>query len=89
MKKIIKTFTFWFIILDIVIIILNLLTLDDMNILMIGLNPILNLLSGSAFRVDIADVPYLWHILSFVTMTIYGLVLDGIKYLIRISKAKD
>lgn len=59
-----------------------------MNILMIGLNPILNLLSGSAYRADIADVPYLWHILSFVTMTIYGLVLDGIKYLIKISKAK-
>lgn len=86
MKKIIKSFTFWFVILGVAVVILNILNLDDMNILMIGLNPILNLLSSS--RLDIAAIPYLWHILSLLTMTAYGLALDGIRYLIRVSKSK-
>ena len=35
MKKIIKSFTFWFIILGVAVVTLNILNLDDMNILMI------------------------------------------------------
>lgn len=88
MKKIIKSFTFWFVILGVAIIIFNLLKFDDMNIIMIGLNPILNLLSSSELCEDIASIPYLWHILSFVTMTAYGLALDGIKHLIKTTKHK-
>lgn len=86
MKKIIKSFTFWFVILGVAVVTLNILNLDDMNILMIGLNPILNLLSSS--RLDIAAIPYLWHILSLLTMAAYGLALDGIKHLIKIAKNK-
>jgi len=76
MKKYIKTFNFWFVVLGVAVVIFNLLNFDDMNIIMIGLNPILNLLSSSSFSDVIADIPYMWHILSLVTMTIYGIVLD-------------
>ncbi len=86
MKKIIKSFTFWFALLGVIVVILNILKLDDMNILMIGLNPILNLLSSS--DADISAIPYLWHILSLVTMVAYGLALDGAKYLIKVLKNK-
>lgn len=82
MKKIIKTFTFWFVVIGVTVVVLNILKLDDMNILMIGLNPILNLLSSSS--IDISAIPYLWHILSLVTMVAYGLALDGTKYLIKV-----
>lgn len=88
MKKVVKSFTFWFIVFGVAVVILNILNLDDMNILMIGLNPILNLLSGSEICTNIAAIPCLWHILSLVTMATYGLVLDGIKYLIRVAKNK-
>ena len=86
MKKIIKTFTFWFVVIGVAVVVLNILKLDDMNILMIGLNPILNLLSSS--DADISAIPYLWHILSLVTMVAYGLALDGAKYLIKVLKNK-
>ena len=86
MKKIIKSFTFWFAILGVAVVVFNLLNYDDMNIIMIGLNPILNLLSSSAIRSDIAAIPYLWHVLSLATMAAYGLVLDGIKFVIRKAK---
>ena len=86
MKKVIKAFTFWFAILGVIVVLLNILKLDDMNIIMIGLNPILNILSSSS--INISAIPYLWHILSLVTMVAYGLVLDGIKYLLRDMKNK-
>ena len=86
MKKIIKSFTFWFALLGVIVVILNILKLDDMNILMIGLNPLLNLLSSS--DADISAIPYLWHILSLVTMVAYGLALGGAKYLIKVLKNK-
>ena len=88
MKKVMKSFTFWFIILGVVVAIFNILKFDDMNILMIGLNPILNLLSSSEICANIAAIPYLWHILSLVTMAVYGLALDGIKYLIKPEERK-
>ena len=79
MKKVIKSFTFWFVLLGIAVVTFNLLNYDDMNIIMIGLNPILNMLSSSSLCSTIADIPYLWHILSLVTMTLYGLVLDALR----------
>ena len=86
MKKMIKTFTFWFIILGIAIVVFNLLNYDDMNIIMIGLNPILNLLSSSSLCSTIADIPYLWHVLSLITMAMYGLMLDALKSLSKKNK---
>ena len=79
MKRIFKTFTFWFTTISIASIIFNLANLDDMNIVLIGLNPILNMFSSSDVCCDIINAfPYMWHILSFITMTGYGLLLDFI-----------
>ena len=86
MKKIAKSFTFWFVIVGIVGIVLNLVGADDIR-LFVGLNPILNVLSSSkTCREYINTIPYLWHILSIITMAGYGLVLDGVKALIKKNK---
>ena len=88
MKKLVKSFTFWFVIVGIVGIVLNLVGADDIR-LFIGLNPILNVLSSSGTCRDfINTIPYLWHILSIITMAGYGLILDGLKALIKKGKSK-
>ena len=80
MKKFYKTFTFYFILLSIMIVILNILKKDDMNILLIGLNPILNLLDDSKIFCDLMNSNnYLWYISNILTNTFYGLILDFIK----------
>lgn len=80
MKKIYKTFTFYFVIIGIIIVMLNILGQDDMNILMIGLNPLLNLLDNNKAICDVMNSSrYLWHIASIVTNILYGLILDFIK----------
>ena len=53
--------------------------MDDIN-LFIGFNPILNAFSSSKTCRDVINsVPYLWHILSIVTMAVYGLLIDLIR----------
>ena len=62
MKKvnIIKTFTFWFVVVAIVGVILNLTGIDDIG-LFIGFNPLLNFFSSTKSARDaINAVPYLW-----------------------------
>lgn len=85
MKKIIKSFTFWFAIIGIIGIVLNLIGIDNIN-LFIGFNPILNILSSSEICNAINPIPYLWHILSIITMIGYGLIIDGVRALIKKSK---
>ena len=80
MKKFYKTFTFYFVIIGMIIVILNVIGQDDMNIFMIGLNPLLNLLDNSKIICDFMNSGnYLWHIASFITNVLYGLILDFIK----------
>ena len=87
MKKFYKTFTFYFVIIGIIVVVLNILGQDDMNILMIGLNPILNLLDNSkAVRDFMNSNTYFWHIASFITNVLYGLILDLIKIKMKNSK---
>jgi len=74
------SFTFYFFILGAIVVIINLTNNDDKNLLLIGLNPILNILSDSKFCKIINNVPYLWHLLSIFTITGYGLLLDYIMY---------
>lgn len=84
MKKIYKTFTFYFVIIGIIVVLLNVLDMDDMNILMIGLNPILNILDDSSTICDFMNSgSYLWHIASFITNVLYGLILDFIRIKIK------
>ena len=88
MKKVnlIKTFTFWFVIVAIVGIILNLTGIDDIG-LFIGFNPLLNFFSSTKSARDaINAVPYLWHILSVISMTGYGLIIDAIRLSFKKNK---
>lgn len=88
MKKFYKTFTFYFVIIGIIIVVLNILGQDDMNIFMIGLNPILNLLDNSeAIRNFMNSNTYFWHIASLITNTLYGLLLDFVR--IKMKNAKN
>jgi len=82
MKKVFKSFTFYFFILGLIIVCLNLAGLDDKNILLIGLNPILLWLDNPNLRPLINEVPYIWHILSLITMSLYGLTIDFIRALV-------
>lgn len=84
MRSFYKTFTFYFVIIGIVVVLLNILGIDDMNILMIGLNPILNLLDNSKVIRDFMNSgTYLWHIASIITNILYGLILDFIRVKIK------
>ena len=84
MKKIYKTFTFYFVLIGIIIILLNVSGMDDMNILMIGFNPLLNLLDDSkVIRNLMNSGNYLWHIASFLTNILYGMLLDFIRIKIK------
>ncbi len=84
MKKFYKTFTFYFIIIGIIVVVLNILGHDDMNIFMIGLNPLLNLLDNSKVICDFMNSgSYLWHIASIITNIMYGLILDFIRVKIK------
>ena len=83
MKKMLRSFTFWFVLASVIIVIFNLLKPNAMNLIMIGLNPVLNMLSSSKLCSVIADVPYLWHILSIVTMAGYGILIDLIRTALR------
>lgn len=86
MKKIIKSFTFWFVVIGIIGVVLNITGNDDIN-LFIGVNPILNVLSSTKSCRDVINtIPYLWYILSLVTMAGYGLAIDGIRVLIKKDK---
>ncbi len=85
--KILKKFTFWFIILSIYIIILNISGNDDKNIMLIGLNPIISkLIYTEPFRSfvlkndDITINLYIFHLLTFI---LYGLILDFIIFYIK------
>ena len=89
MKKIniIKTVTFWFVVVAIIGIILNLTEIDDMG-LFIGLNPLLNFFSSTkSCRDAINTIPYLWHILSVISMAGYGLIIDAIRLSFKKNKS--
>ena len=88
MKKFYKTFTFYFVIIGFIVVALNLAGQDDMNLFLIGLNPILNLLDDSKTVRDFMNSnTYFWHIASLLTNTLYGLILDFIR--IKVKKGKN
>ena len=79
-----KTFTFYFIIIGIIIVVVNIAGQDDMNLFLIGLNPILNLLDNSKNVRDFMNSnTYFWHIASLLTNTLYCLILDSIRVKIK------
>lgn len=84
--NIIKTVTFWFVVIAIIGVVLNLVGVDDIG-LFIGLNPLLNFFSSTKSARDaINGVPYLWHILSVISMAGYGLIIDAIRLSFKKNK---
>ena len=47
MKKLIKKFLFWFVLMGVIVNVISITGSDDKNIILIGLNPLLNLLEKS------------------------------------------
>ena len=84
MKKLLKSWTFWFILFGILVLLYNLTGRDDKNIVMIGLNPLLStVFNTSAFCIAAEQYPYVWHLLSILSMVMYGFALDGAKCLLK------
>lgn len=96
MKKLFKSFVFWFVILAILEIYMHQTGQDSKSIILIYLNPILRIISrsdvGSDFMNSGLQVPsgtitghisIYWYIISVVTFIIYGLILEGFRYLLR------
>ena len=82
MKKLIKKFLFWFVLMGVIVNIINITGNDNKNIILIGLNPLLNLLeSNSTIREFTKSIGfYVWNILSMLSFIIYGLLLDSISH---------
>lgn len=80
MKKLIKKFLFWFVLIGVIVNVISITGNDDKNIILIGLNPLLNLLeSNSTIRELIKDLgSYVWNILSMLSFIVYGFLLDVI-----------
>lgn len=95
MKKIFKSFTFWFLILSILIIFLHQIGQDSKSIILIGFNPLLRLLpnefmnSGPVVSCNTisGNISIYWYIASIISFIIYGGLLDLIKKLIKIKRA--
>lgn len=96
MKKIFKSFTFGFVILAIFEIYMHQIGQDSKSIVLIYLNPVLRIISrsdiasafmNSGMKVSsgtiIGHISIYWYIGSIVTFIIYGLILDGFRYLLR------
>lgn len=95
MKKIFKSFTFYFMLASILIIYMHYIGRDSKSILLIYLNPILNSLTYSTFADNVLNTGiqiscntllgkiYInWYIAHFITFTFFGLILDGLKSLL-------
>ncbi len=82
MKKLIKKFLFWFVLMGVIVNVISITGNDDKNIILIGLNPLLNLLeSNSTIREFTKSIGfYVWNILSMLSFIIYGLLLDSISH---------
>lgn len=89
--RIIKTFSFWFIILSLIVCYLNFTNQDDKGLLFFffGLDPILyHMVYSETFRsfiIDDSTLEILWggYFLRIAVGLLYGLTLDFIVYLVK------
>ena len=81
MKRLWKSRTFWFAAVAVLGILLSWAGIDDIG-LYIAVNPVLFVFSSTRDICDaINKVSGLWYVLSFITMTLYGLWFDFLKSL--------
>ncbi|WP_173258352.1 hypothetical protein [Streptococcus sp. 5905] len=80
MKKLIKKFLFLFVVIGVIVNVISITRNDDMNIILIGLNPLLNLLESNSMIRELIKVFgfYIWNILSMLSFIVYGFLLDVI-----------
>ena len=94
MKKIYKRPLFWMLMLAILIILLNYFGQDGKNIIIIGLNPILSILSrldgirefmnsGYSVKTLYDSISIYWYFGCLMTMVIYGLLIELIIMVIK------
>ena len=95
MKKTIKSFTFWCIVISVFEIFMHQIGQDSKSIILIGFNPVLKMIAdpqgtlyalmNSGWQVScntiVGQISIYWYIGSVVTFMFYGIVLDGIKML--------
>ena len=80
MKKLIKKFLFLFVVIGVIVNVISITRNDDMNIILIGLNPLLNLLESNSMIRELIKVFgfYIWNILSMLSFIVYGFLLGVI-----------
>lgn len=91
MKRLIQSFTFWFLIVSFIIIAMHQMGFDSKSIVLIGLNPILNQLPYDTMNAGLqiscdtiaGSISIYWYIASILSMLFYGIVLDGIRYMMK------
>lgn len=94
MKKIMKSFTFWCLIISVIETFMHQIGQDSKSIVLIGFNPLLNMIAdsqgslydlmGSGWQVPCNTINGQISIIgSVLTFLFYGIVLDGIKMLFR------
>ncbi|MEG2640636.1 MAG: hypothetical protein RSA18_03945 [Bacilli bacterium] len=102
MKKIIRSFTFWLLIIAILELIMHQIGQDSKNIVLIGLNPILHMISNSegviydfmqsglSISCDtiVGHISIYWYIGSVLTFIVYGIILDGIRCFIHYQRKR-
>ena len=102
LKRIFKSFTFWFIVISLFGILLHQIGQDSKSIVLIGFNPILKTLSysdaarefmnlGFAIKCETiaGEISIYWYIGSVITMASYGFILDLIKcFVVKINKRR-
>lgn len=75
-----KKFLFLFVVIGVIVNVISITGNDDMNIILIGLNPLLNLLESNSMIRELIKVFgfYIWNILSMLSFIVYGFLLDVI-----------
>ena len=89
MKKIIKSFTFWFLLIALFEIYMHQVGQDSKSIVLISLNPILSMISrtdrlfnfmGSGMQIPcrtiMGSISVYWYVASILSFLIYGAILD-------------
>lgn len=92
MKKIIKSFTFWFLLIALSELYMHQIGQDSKSIVLISLNPVLSVISRTdslrAFmnsgmqlpcRTIMGSISVYWYMASILSFLVYGLILDGIR----------
>lgn len=98
-NKWVKSITFWFFILSVIVIVSHQIGQDSKNLVLISLNPILNFFSDSeagrqfmnsgphiASKNITGEISNYWYIGSMVSFLVYGLFLDILKHLFKYLK---